>query len=172
MPPAWHRTVWFCSVYTEPPVRNNIKDITSVFVANASEIDQLLVYRDLTYRFESIYAWLDVALQTLKTVGWSPECSGYRQDNLAKKTPPTFKKSLFFPKARFGMEEQTMSATQEGRVGEQQLLFVHTGVIIIGDIGITACLITKDFAILSRTLYVHGRVLTEDKPLYMKEAAV
>ena len=52
------------------------------------------------------------------------------------------------------------------------MTFVHAGVIMIGEIGVTVCIITRDFEILSRTLYVHGRVITLDKPLFMEEAAV
>ena len=48
---------------------------------------------------------------------------------------------------------------------------MHAGVIIVGEIGMTVCIITRDFEILGRTLYVHERVIPPDKPLFMEEAA-
>ena len=47
-----------------------------------------------------------------------------------------------------------------GESGDQ-LLFVNAAVAIVGDIGVTIIIITKDFVILTRTLFVHGTVITE-----------
>ena len=41
------------------------------------------------------------------------------------------------------------------------MLFVNAAVAIVGDIGVTIIIITKDFVILTRTLFVHGTVITE-----------
>ena len=88
LPSVRRRTAWFRTGYADPSQEANVENITSPFVAVAAEIEQLLIYQDIAYRFRNTYTRTDVASQELETVSWCPECNGYRQDNLAKRTPP------------------------------------------------------------------------------------
>ena len=55
-------------MYRGTPNRQSIKNVESIFVSYAGEIEKLLVYQQSTYRLEETHAWLDEALQVLNAL--------------------------------------------------------------------------------------------------------
>ena len=47
--------------------------------------------------FEGTHPWLDVGLQSLRQVGWRPECSQPQVVNIARALPPNCLEACFFP---------------------------------------------------------------------------
>ena len=90
IPEHWKRTVWFCRCFEEMPKLQINADIPSMFVSNAEEISRSEFHRIQTYCFANTHSWIDVALQVLHRVRWSPECSKPRQLYVPKMLPPSF----------------------------------------------------------------------------------
>ena len=56
--------------------------------------------------------------------------------------------------------------------GKERAVFVHAGVFIAVVIWMAVRIISSEFVTLRREFLVRGKVITEDKPLFMEAAAV
>ena len=58
------------------------------------------------------------------------------------------------------------------REKKRRSLYVYTGGMVIDGLGATSCVVTQDNRVVYRGLYVHGRVITKDRPRYLEEVAI
>ena len=61
--------------YREIPDWSVVADIPSIYVSNAPEFNRSSFQRACVYHFGDIRSWIDIALQVLKKLRWTPECS-------------------------------------------------------------------------------------------------
>ena len=171
----WEHTFWFCRRRRHALHLGDQYEIPSMYVSNADEVNKSAFYRLQTYTFNNTHAWLDVAIQVLQRIRWVPECSRPHDLNIAKLLPPAYTHKhlhiygdggTWYRDAPDAIEDES-SNRKDGAI-----LYVHAGVIIINQMGITACVITTNKKILYRGLYVHGRIITPEPPAYLSEAAV
>ena len=165
------RTVWSCSAYRKAPLDYPAGRINSVYVSNAPEIERSLLHSMDVYNYRDTYTWLDVALQYLGAIGWAPECSSPQQRNIEKILPPVWLESALSPVVTHSQAEQIRESLNLKQAYGKSLL-ARTGVAIIDNIGITVTIIILGGEIMHRNLYVHGTMITEEKPRYLEEIAV
>ena len=80
----------------------------SLYGTRAPEIRGSAAHKKRTYTFAHTHSWLDVGLQVLTTVGWSPECSAPRTLNVERSVPPSAVGARFYTDRVFEPVERTV----------------------------------------------------------------
>ena len=62
LPQAWQHSYWFCRVTDRAPKLQNCATVEGAYVANADEIGDFLLFRQMVCHFREVYPWIDVAL--------------------------------------------------------------------------------------------------------------
>ena len=172
LPKNWDHIHWFCRCRKEQPRLPDDMRVPSIYVNNADEINKSEIRRIQMFCFEQTHSWVDVALQVLHHVQWSPECSNPQELNIPKMLPPSFTRDFLHIEA--GGDHQWEKREDDKWTDPRPIpvLNVQAGVSVIDQIGMTICLITSDRATLYGSLYIHGRIITEEQPVYLEEAAI
>ena len=171
IPAIWHNARWFCNTYRDKPQAAIIADVTGTFVCNAEEIEKSLLYKQLMYGFKETHGWLDVALQILKPLEWSPEASPQNYHNIDEALPQKFTWPCFYPGGIPPLEGLELIGNDD-TYDRGQNVSVHVGVMVLDRTGMTVCVVYSRGRIVHRNLYVHGKVISQDTPEYLQEAAV
>ena len=172
LPRHWSTTCWFCRVFEEKPGLQAGMEIPSMYVSNADEINRVELRRMQMYTFENTHYWVDVAVQVLHYIGWSPECSNPHQLNISKIVPPAYTKTRFHLRSGGDVNWELREDEKWRTRRPIRTLNIQVGASVIDRIGATVCLITNNNSTLYSGLYIHGRFITEDPPAYLSEAAI
>ena len=93
----WGKTEWQSEEFSDNWSDSRIKQGISMYVNYSKEVRTPIRRREGTYQFENTAFWLDGALQVLKYVNWSPECSQAWKINAKKPLPPRIEARKILP---------------------------------------------------------------------------
>ena len=94
---VWNNTSWSSARYPANRTDEGIKNICSMYVNYSKEMRTSMFHKEGTYQFEGTESWIDVALQILKYINWSPECSRPWEINVKKALPKREEERKIFP---------------------------------------------------------------------------
>ena len=110
-------------------------------------------------------------MPVLNVIGWSPECSRPHTGNMEKLLPPVFARLVFEPWPSNRTQEESDTSLREGyKAGK--IIYIRAGVSIVGNIAMTASVVTFGDQVTHRAIFVTGRVITQAKRGYLEEIAV
>ena len=78
---------WSIMDYIDRPQLTDIPNLTSMYVAHATEITRAPLHREHTFRFKGVTSWQETAVKVLKYVGWRPECAVPQVLNVGRLLP-------------------------------------------------------------------------------------
>ena len=114
--------------------------------------------------------WVEVGLQILQCVGWSPECATERAEDIERTFPPLKDPKRFYP-GLFHQEHEEDRPPRRRNFRHSHEPSVYTGVAIVENIGLTASVDLYNNRVDHRNLYIHGLVLGTEQPTYLNEVA-
>ena len=111
-----------------------------------------------------------MALLVLYHVRWFPECSNPQQINVSKLLPPAFTRNRLYLR-NGGVIQWGNEGDCCGSGTRKNVLNARVGASGIDKIGMTACLITSAQSAMLTCLYIQGRIMSEELPVFLEEAA-
>ena len=172
----FEKTVWLCVQYRKQPGRPAFPRATSCYLPHAEELVNSLFYRAEAFNYGGSDSWFGVGLQALELMKWSPECSVANYHNVSKILPPNMHHLLKFRYREQSRDETETQRTEERIRGHKRKkrrnLYVYTGGMVLDGLGATCCVIIQDNRVVYRGLYIHGRVITKERPRYLEEVAI
>ena len=170
------KTVWLCVQYKRRPNRPSFPPATSSYLPHAEELVHSLFYTAEVFNYAGSDSWFGVGLQALELMNWSPECSLANYHNVINTLPPNMHHLLTF---RYKMDTgesrgiHRPDGSSRGRRSKKlRGLQIYTGGTVLDGMGATSCVVIQDNRIVYRGLYIHGRVITQERPRYLEEVAV
>ena len=165
---VWSATKWLIRRYKEQPDWTGVPVVPSIYACNAPEINKSVFQRSCVYHFSGVKSWLEVGLQVLGHVRWSPECALPQVLNVLRILPPEGMVDKITFWKRWEREED--GDRREG-YGLRQVV-VRTAALCQDGVGLTICILKKEGRPVCRDLRVHGKVCTRDMPVCLQEMAL
>ena len=168
-------TNWTVQTYRQKPMWENVLEIPSMVTCHADEIQRSVLLRMEVYQYREAASWLDIGVQVLRHVRWSPECTVAHRRNIKKDLPPVLKQGRIkircWGKGTGGgarAEENEESKRSKNR----KLVTVDTMAAQLDRVGVTVSILRYEHRPQSRKIAVHGTVITDHTPAYLEEVAV
>ena len=112
-------------------------------MSHAEEVASFTFYRPQKFTFATTHSRLDVALQVLRPICWSPECSNSQQLSVPELLPPA---SAFNLSHIMGNKDEGGERDHSYRRDrtEGSTIYVQTRIAVLDQVGMTVCIITTD----------------------------
>ena len=126
-----------------------------------------MLQRGGTYQFEDTEDWIDIALQILKHVSWSPECSQSWKVN-AKKAPPTKRKDGQISPGLHREDIQERSAKNFPEDASKIKIEVHMSTAFADGLATIVGLVRSSNAIVHRTDEKNRQSISMKRPRHWR----
>ena len=137
----------------------------------SKEIQRSLIHKEGSYGFENTLSWRDAALQILKHINWSPECSQSWSVNIKKLLPPEGERRKVFP-GIFHEEIPNWKPCSFKFDERDKKIEVFATPVTIDTMGMVIGILKYENRTIQREIKVCGQIITKEPPQYMNEYVV
>ena len=146
-----------------------------MMTCHAEEIQRSALQRMEVYQFMGTASWLEVGVQVLRHVRWSPECAVAHPRNIKKELPPYIGRGCVTIKpwsTKYIDDGENRSSDQPGTKKKRRLVTIDTMVARLDRLGLTVSILRYENRPQYRKIAVHGMLITEHTPKYLEEVAL
>ena len=105
LPPAWTATKWPARKYGRMRPWDIVGAITSIYSCSAPDINRSALQEACVFHFAGLASRLELGIQVLGHIGWSPERAGAHRMNAGMLLPPSVGAQAIVLGRRFQPEE-------------------------------------------------------------------
>ena len=165
---VWRATKWLIRRYKKQPDWTRVPEIPGIYACNAPEVNKSVFQRSRVFHFSGVESWVEVGLQVLRHIRWSPECALPQVLNVSRLLPPEALKN----RVVFGWDHNREEDENRPKGSRLRRVVVRAGALCQDGVGMTICILKKEGRPVCRDLRVHGKVCAQDTPVCLQEMAL